>query len=189
MVTTRVRTWTVKEYHQMLRAGILAPDERVELLSGQIWEMSPQEPPHAATTRRASRYLDRLLRDVADVRVQLPITLEPDSEPEPDIAVVRLQPNDYEDHHPTPDDIFGVIEVADTTLRKDRKQKALAYGSAGIPEYWILDVNGRRAYILREPNEIGYGAEVIITPTDTVRSLAFPAIEIPLAELFLPVGD
>ena len=159
MVLTDVRTWTVDEYHRMLQAGILSADERVELVNGYIVEMSPQEPPHSATTRRASRYLDRLLADLADVRAQLPITLRPKSEPEPDIAIVRWEPQEYSDRHPSIEDIFWVIEISDTTLRKDREQKALAYATAGIPEYWILDVKGRQAYVLREPRETGYISE------------------------------
>ena len=185
MVLTDVRTWTVDEYHQMLKTGILSADERVELVHGHILEMSPQEPPHSATTRRASRYLDRLLEDLADVRTQLPITLRPKSEPEPDIAIVRLDPDEYGDRHPSVEDIFWVIEISDTTLRKDREQKALAYAAAGIPEYWILDVNRRQVYILREPVEEGYTSERLLTPIGSVRPLAFPSLEIQLSKLFL----
>lgn len=185
VVDTGIRTWTVNEYHQMLSAGILANDERVELLSGKILKMSPQEPPHSATTRRASRYLDRLLSNLADVRSQLPITLKPDSEPEPDIAIVRFDANEYADHHPSIEEIYWVIEVSDTTLRKDREQKASIYGKAGIPEYWILDVNAQQAYILREPNSDGYGFEDCLSRDDSVCPLAFPSLNIALDELFL----
>ncbi|QIZ69284.1 Uma2 family endonuclease [Oxynema aestuarii] len=184
--STQARTWTVDEYHQMLQAGILTSDERVELLSGSILQMSPQEPPHAATTRRASRYLDRLLDNLADVRTQLPITLLPNSEPEPDIAIVRLDANAYGDRHPGVEDIFWAIEIADTTLRKDREIKALVYARARIREYWILDVNRQQAYILRNPNDRGYSSEAILTASDSVCSLAFPWLDISLSELFLP---
>jgi Uma2 family endonuclease len=186
MVETGVRTWTVEEYHQMLRAGILAEDEKVELLSGQILAMSPQEPPHSATTRRASRYLDRLLAEIADVRTQLPITLQPDSEPEPDIAIVRLDPNEYADHHPSVEEIFWAIEIADTTLRKDRDRKASIYARAGIPEYWVLDIKNRIAYIFRDPIDGEYRSKQRLTPNDSLRPLAFPFLEISLSELFLP---
>ena len=185
VVDAGIRTWTIDEYHQMLRAGILTSDERVELLSGKILQMSPQEPPHSATTRRASRYLDRLLASLADVRTQLPVTLGPDSEPEPDIAIVCFDVNEYADYHPSVDEIYWVIEVSDTTLRKDRDQKAAIYGKVGISEYWILDVKTRQAYILREPNNEGYGFEDCLTPDDSVCPLAFPSLKIALAELFL----
>lgn len=185
MVSTNVRTWTVEEYHQMLKAGILPAEERVELVHGQILEMSPQPPPHSATTRRASRCLDRLLEDFADVRTQLPITLRPNSEPEPDIAIVRLDSNEYGDRHPSIDDIFWVIEISDATLRNDREQKALAYAKAGIPEYWILDVNTHQAYVLRDPSDEGYQSEAILKSTNSVRPLAFLTLEIQLSKLFL----
>jgi Uma2 family endonuclease len=90
MALARVRLWTVDEYHRMLEAGILGERDRVELLEGQIVEMSPQLPPHASTTQRTARYLDRLLENQAYVRMQLPITLRPNSEPEPDVAIVQI---------------------------------------------------------------------------------------------------
>lgn len=185
MALTKVRAWTVEDYHHMLEAGILTTDDAVELLNGQVIEMSPQEPRHAATTRRASRYLDRLLEG-ADVRTQLPLTLKPKSEPEPDIAVVRLHPNEYADHHPAAEDVFLLIEISDTTLRKDRNQKALVYAKAGIFDYWILDLNKRQAFIFRNPQSSGYQSEVVVLPIESCALVAFPDVQIPLSELFLP---
>ena len=104
MTTTQLRLWTVDEYHRMFEADILTTEDRVELLEGRIIQMSPQQPPHAATTQRTWKYLYRLLLDKADIRVQLPITLRPNSEPEPDIAVVRINSREYIDAHPTADD-------------------------------------------------------------------------------------
>jgi Uma2 family endonuclease len=186
MVFTKVRTWTVDEYHRMFAAGILSDADAVELLDGQVIEMSPQEPPHAATTRRASRYLDRLLEGRADVRSQLPITLQPMSEPEPDIAVVRLDDLDYANRHPAPADIFLIIEISDSTLRKDRQQKALIYAKAQIPEYWILAVNTRQAFIFRDTDGDRYQTEHCLSATDCCSMVALPDQNIPLSELFLP---
>nr|WP_277879727.1 Uma2 family endonuclease [Coleofasciculus sp. FACHB-SPT9] len=92
MTVTGRRLWTVDEYHRMLETEILTTDEQVELLEGQILEMSPQQPPHAATMQRAFNYLNSLLTNQAFLRMQLPITLRPNSEPEPNIAVVRIDP-------------------------------------------------------------------------------------------------
>lgn len=186
MALTKIRSWTVEDYHHMLEVGILTTDESVELLDGQVIEMSPQEPPHAATTRRASRYLDRLLDGRADVRTQLPLTLKPKSEPEPDIAVVRSHPNEYADRHPSAEDVFLLIEISDTTLQKDRKQKALVYARSGIFDYWILDVNKRQAFVFRNPQSSGYRSEVALLPTESCALVAFPDVQIPLAKLFLP---
>lgn len=117
MTTTQSRLWTVDEYHRMIEAGILTTEDKVELLEGRIIQMSAQRPPHAATTQRIDRYLQTLLRNQADIRSQLPITLST-SEPEPDIAVVRIDPGGYADHHPAPNEILLLIEVAHTTLRQ-----------------------------------------------------------------------
>lgn len=185
MSLAKVRLWTVDEYHRMIETGILAEGDRVELLEGQIVEMNPQLPPHAATTQRAFRYLDRLLDEVAYVRMQLPITLKPKSEPEPDIAVVRIDPNEYGNCHPTPADIFLIIEVADSTLLNDRQQKALIYAKAGILDYWILDVNARQVYVFREPTQAGYQQEKTFPANTMLAPIALPNQDILLNQLFL----
>lgn len=185
MTATQIRLWTVEEYHRMIDAGILTPDDKVELLEGKIVAMSPQRPPHAGTTQRSDRYLQNLLRDIAQIRVQLPITLST-SEPEPDIAVVRIDPNAYGDRHPNANDIFLLIEISYTTLNIDRDEKAPIYARANIPEYWILDISDRRVYIFRNPTESGYQEEIIINADVAIGPLAFPEITIPFSELFLP---
>lgn len=185
MLPTKAKLWTVDDYHRMIETGVLTGSDRVELLEGQIIEMNPQLPPHAATTQRAFRYLDRLLESVAYVRMQLPVTLKPKSEPEPDIVVVRIDVNEYGDRHPTPDEIFLIIEVADSTLLSDRQQKALVYAKASISDYWILDVNTRQVYVFREPTPDGYQQNVILAANTVLAPVAFPSITIPLNQLFL----
>lgn len=180
-----LKSWTVDEYHRMIAAGILAGGDRLELLDGQIIQMNPQLPPHAATTQRAARYLDRLLDEVAYVRMQLPVTLPPNSEPEPDIAVVRLDANEYGDRHPAASDILLLIEIADSTLLSDRQTKALIYARAGIADYWILDVNSRQVLVFREPSADGYRQSVTLPANAAIAPLAFPDIAIPLTQLFL----
>jgi Uma2 family endonuclease len=185
MFLAKAKLWTVDDYHRMVETGLLTGSDRVELLEGQIVEMNPQLPPHAATTQRAFRYLDRLLETVAYVRMQLPVTLKPKSEPEPDIAVVRIDANEYGDRHPTPEDIFLIIEVADSTLLGDRRQKASIYAKAAIPDYWILDVNARQVYVFREPTQEGYQQETIFPTNMMLAPISFPDITIPLNQLFL----
>ena len=145
MTATREKTWTVEEYHRMIEAGILTEGDNIELLDGRIVEMSPQTPLHAGTTQRSDRYLQHLLRDLAEIRAQLPITLA-SSEPEPDIAVVCIDPGAYGDHHPNPSEILLLIEVSYSTLQIDRREKALIYARANIAEYWILDQRARRIF-------------------------------------------
>lgn len=110
------RRWTVAEYHRMLTAGILTTADRVELLDGQILEMSPQDPPHASTTSSFGNELVLLFAGKAWIRQQLPLTIAPDSEPEPDIAVVKIDPQRYRDRHPVPEEVCLVIEIADSTF-------------------------------------------------------------------------
>jgi len=185
MTATQIRLWTVEEYHRMIDVGILTPDDKVELLEGKIVAMSPQTPPHAGTTQRSSDYLKVRLRGIAYVRMQLPITLS-NSEPEPDIAVVRIDPNVYGEAHPNAKDILLLIEISYTTLNIDRAEKAPIYARANIPEYWILDISKRCVYIFRNPTESGYQEEIILNGDGAIAPLAFPEIEIPFSELFLP---
>jgi Uma2 family endonuclease len=117
--------WSVNDYHRMIEAGILK-DRRVELLAGEIVEMSPETPIHYNTAKRGAKYLEELLSDRADVRFNGLITLS-NSQPEPDIAVVRLPESNYNDRHPEPQDIFLIIEVAKTSLRKDLDNLTCCY--------------------------------------------------------------
>lgn len=184
MTSTPVRLWTIDDYHRIIEANILTSEDHVELLEGQILQMSPQQPPHAATTQRASDYLRDLLAGKAIIRVQLPITLRPNSEPEPDVAVVRINPDEYQESHPTPDDIFLVIEVADASLSIDRKQKASTYARAKIADYWVLNVSKRQAHVFREPKDGTYQQETLLSEDAFLSLVAFPNTEVQIAQLF-----
>lgn len=180
-----LKRWTVEDYHRMIGAGILTPDDRVELLDGQIVEMAPQNPPHASTTDESADYLKALFAGQARVRTQLPITLAPNSEPEPDIAIVRIDQRRYSDRHPAPADVFLLIEIADSTLQRDRTRKAKIYASAGIPEYWIVDLNSQQVIILRDPQANAYQSEQVLSIQAEIAPIAFPRIMIRLQNLLL----
>lgn len=184
MSSIKVRLWTVDEYHRMIEQDILTSDDKVELLEGQIIHMSPQRPPHAATTQCAANYLTRLLVKQTYIRVQLPLTLPPNSEPEPDIAVVRIDAREYFDRHPAADDIFLLVEVAQTTLQSDRVNKARIYARANIPEYWVLDVEQRQLYVFRQPQADVYQQEIILNQDATISIVAFPDVNLSLSNLF-----
>ncbi|AFY60292.1 Uma2 family endonuclease [Synechococcus sp. PCC 6312] len=173
-LTTDLRTLTVQEYHHMIEAGILASDERVELIQGQLYKMTAKGTAHSAAVTRIDRIFSQQLANQALLRLQDPVQLSDFSEPEPDIAIVKVDPLDYEDHHPTPAEIFLLIEVADSTLRRDRDLKVPVYGQSGIREYWILDVQQRCLYVFRQPSPSGYQDEQQLTEQDTVTPLAFP---------------
>ena len=184
VIEAGLHMWTVDDYHRMIASEILTTETRVELLEGQIIEMSPQQPPHVATTQIASDYLRKLLEEKATIRVQLPITVRPNSEPEPDIAAVRINSQHYINSHPVPDDIFLLVEVADSTLNTDRNKKSRTYAKAKIQEYWVLDVNSQQIYIFREPGENSYMQEIILDVNAKLSLVAFPEIEVEIRKLF-----
>jgi Uma2 family endonuclease len=179
------RRWTVNEYHRMIAAGILASHDRVELLDGHIIEMAPQEPLHASITSSFGNNFVLLFAGKAWVRQQLPITIPPNSEPEPDIAVVKLNEQRYRDRHPIPEEIYLLIEVADSSLAYDRDRKAQVYAKANILEYWVIDVRQRQVLVFRQPQAASYQIKQVLEGTDAIAPVAFPEIEIKLSNLFI----
>ncbi|NEO32100.1 MAG: Uma2 family endonuclease [Symploca sp. SIO3C6] len=173
-VTAEIRRFSVYDYHRMVETGILAPDERVELIEGQLYRMAAKGTFHSAAITRINRLLEARLRGRVLLRFQDPVRLSDDSEPEPDVAVVQPDPLDYEDHHPTPEEIYLLIEVSDRTLKRDRELKAPAYGHSGIREYWIVDINARQLYVFREPGAEGYAHQVVLAESDLIAPVAFP---------------
>ena len=180
----QIRLWSIADYHQMIEAGILDEDDRVELLEGKIVCMSPQRPFHAASVQRSSRLLFKLLSDRAEIRVQLPVILGNDSEPEPDLAVVRFDADEYSFRHPEVPDIYLLIEVADSTIAKDRNQKARIYAKNQVLEYWILDLQKRQVYVFRQPEESVYREKLILNSDDSITMQAFPDVAIALNDMF-----
>ncbi|NJR63216.1 MAG: Uma2 family endonuclease [Cyanobacteria bacterium CRU_2_1] len=172
--------WSVEEYHRMVEAGILH-GRYVELLAGEIVEMSPETPIHYTTAKRGAKYLEELLSGKADVRFNGPITLA-DSEPEPDIAIVRLPESAYNDRHPAPQDIFWIVEVAKTSLKKDLEIKAAIYATAAIQEYWVLDLSAQQMIVFRNPQEGKYVEDYTIGE-GTMTSLAFTEVSVSVKRL------
>lgn len=181
-----LRQWTVAEYQKMAAAGIFHPEERVELIAGQIIRMSAKGTAHTSAVGRTAKVLRRLLENRADIRTQDPIQLDNFSEPEPDIAVVKIDSLDYADHHPTTSELFLIIEVADSSFKYDRETKGKVYAQSRIRDYWVLDVINRKLHVFREPTQEGYDSEVIFTEDAIVLSLQFPAIAIAIAQILPP---
>lgn len=182
-----LRLWTVKEYHQMAAAGIFHPEERVELIAGQIIRMSAKGTAHTAAVGRIDKLLQNRLGEQAWIRKEDPIQLDDFSEPEPDIAVVRIDPLDYADHHPTTSEVYLIIEVAGSSFKYDCETKGKGYAQSGIADYWVLDVNNRKLHVFREPNQEGYQSEVILLEDASVSPLQFPTLAIALANILPPV--
>ena len=142
---------SVDQYHAMIHAGILTDDDPVELLEGWLVAKMPKNPPHRAVTRLLRQVLERLVPAEWYVDSQEPITTD-DSEPEPDVVVVRGETRHYLDRHPGPNDVGLVIEVADTTLQRDRGFKKRLYARAGIPVYWIVNLSDNQCEVYTEPS-------------------------------------
>lgn len=134
------RRFNVTEYYQMAEAGILTPDDRVELIAGEIIKMSPIGSPHAACVSRLTRLLHNQIANEAIISTQNPVRLDNFSEPVPDIALLKPRKDYYAARHPLPADVFLIIEVADTSLLKDRSVKLPLYAGSGIFEIWLVNL-------------------------------------------------
>jgi Uma2 family endonuclease len=172
------RRFTTAEYHAMAEAGVLAEDERVELITGEIVRMAPIGSRHAGCVRGLNRQLSRLLGYKASIAVQDPVVLDDTSEPEPDIAVLRFREDDYRNLHPRPADILFLIEVADTSVDYDRNVKIPLYAQAGIPEAWLVRLREMCIEIYRNPAPTGYQEMRTLRSGDPVSPLAFPDLEL-----------
>jgi Uma2 family endonuclease len=177
------RLFTVDEYHRMFEAGILGDDERVELLEGVIVVLPSQNPPHASAIQRLNKWLVRQLDDSLALLPQLPVTLGSRSEPVPDLAVVRAEDIDRKT---LPKTALLVIEVADTSLRKDRGFKAALYARFGIAEYWIVVVQESAVEVYRDPDPAAgrYRTLLTMAKEGTLVPARVPGVSISLADLF-----
>ncbi|HEY9799635.1 MAG TPA: Uma2 family endonuclease [Leptolyngbyaceae cyanobacterium] len=185
--TLQLRLWTVEEYHRMAEAGIFGADERVELLEGKIIWMIAKGTAHRSAVGRTDYLFKNRLGKQAWISVQDPVKLNERSEPEPDISVVKVDPLDYADHHPTPSEVYLIIEVADSSLKLDCETKAQAYSQAGIKDYWVLDVVNRQLHVFREPTSEGYKIKVVLAEDGTITPLEFPDLQIVVLEMLPPV--
>ncbi|MEM8721814.1 MAG: Uma2 family endonuclease [Cyanobacteria bacterium P01_G01_bin.39] len=174
--------WSIDEYHSLIESGLLA-DKPVELLNGEIIEMSPEREEHSYTNDDVAQLLRDKLKGLAKIRESHPITLD-NSEPEPDIAVVRLPKTIYTQHHPYPQDIYWLIEIFNKTLSKDLTEKSMIYAQNNIPEYWVVDLVNKQLIIHTDPQNNQY-AQIKVYKGGTVSPLAFPDIEIALNQLLL----
>lgn len=147
------RRISVAEFHRMVEVGILAEDDRVELLEGVLIAMPPMGEPHAWSVQELTHLIVRALPDGYRARPQLPVTLGDYSEPQPDLAIVPLKAGDPHTNHP--ESALLVIEVSDSSLRYDRNAKGPVYARWGIPEYWIIDVEGRAVEVRTNPDPAG----------------------------------
>jgi Uma2 family endonuclease len=177
-VDPKRRRFTRAEYHQMAQTGILKPRPRVELIDGDIIEMSPIGRPHKSSVDRLLRRFDRNVGDDAIVRVQSSIVLDDYGEPEPDVTLLRYREDFYADSDEVPADILLVIEVAESSESYDRRTKAPLYARYGIPELWIVDLNRDRITCYLDPTAGGYATTRVFRRGESLSPLAFPDLTI-----------
>jgi Uma2 family endonuclease len=173
------RLFDVDEYYRMAEVGILKPDERVELIEGEIRVMSPIGRRHISALLRLNRVFSRSLLDVAEVSIQMPVRLRHRVEPEPDVAILRLRDDEsrpYESAQPGPADVLLIVEVAWSSLTYDLGEKSALYARYGVPELWVLDLTQDRLMIHREPTADGYASVVELPRGETISPVAFPDV-------------
>jgi len=179
------RRFTRKEYHRMAEVGILTRNDRVELIRGEIITISPQGRRHRTFIDNLNHLLDTRLAGRAIVSVQMPILLADDTEPEPDIQILRRRPVPYKDREADADDALLLIEVAESSLAYDRSTRLRLYAAAGIPEYWLVECSAESIEVYRTPHPDGYrDVTRVVGPGATVAVQAFPDVVLRLAEVF-----
>ncbi|MGK7891497.1 MAG: Uma2 family endonuclease [Leptolyngbyaceae cyanobacterium] len=183
--STRIKRWSVDEYHRISELGLLS-DERTELLAGHIILMASKGTPHVTSLHLLANLVREQLGDTALVRTQDPIQLDDFSEPEPDLAIVQGNVLDYTEQHPRPDQVYLVVEVADSTLKQDCEVKDKLYAQAGITDYWVLDLKNRQLHVFRNLTPDGYTQRLILKEPNQIAPLAFPDLEITLSSILPP---
>lgn len=179
------RRFDVDDYHRMISAGIVQEDDRVELLDGEIVQMHGAGRRHAACVLGLTHRLVTALTGRALIGIQNPVRLGRYSEPEPDVSVLRPREDLYVSTPPTPEDVFLVIEVADSSLAKDRSVKLELYAEAGVRELWIVDLTSDALLAHRDPEPRGYRSRERLT-AGRIAPLAFPDLELDLTEILPP---
>ena len=188
MSAVQARRWTRQEYDRMIGAGVLTPEDRVELIDGEILAMTPQGSAHATGVSLAQEALRAAVGRDVHIRTQLPLACGAESEPGPDVALVAGSVRDYRDAHPQ--SALLVVEVADTTLAYDRDVKASLYARAGVPEYWLVNLAEAVVEVHRDPMvtphaRFGWRYRTMdrFGPGDSIAPLSFPHARIAVADL------
>jgi Uma2 family endonuclease len=188
----RRRRFTREEYHRLADVGILHEDDRVELIEGEIVQMTPIGRHHAACVAELNRLLVPAVGQRALLWPQNPITLPDDTEPQPDIVLLRPRADRYLQDDARPEDVLLLIEVADTSQRYDRLVKLPLYGRAGVPEVWIVDLPGEVIEVYRRPTPSGYAHVEPVGRGGAVAPAAFPDIVLPVDTILVrhsPAGE
>ena len=179
--TVRRRLWTRESFDRMVEAGAFDEDDRIELLDGEIWEMTPPGSRHVTGSRLVEEALRVAFGAGFEIRRETPFALDDTSQPQPDISVVRGSIRDFTDAHPS--HALLLVEVSDSTLSHDRGRKLAAYSRNEISEYWILDLKASRLEVYRDPSDSEYLSKSVFAADDTVSPVHAPDSVIVVADL------
>jgi Uma2 family endonuclease len=170
-------------YHSLDKNGAFKPDERLELIDGEIYEMSPIGSRHSRIVKILNELLIRQFSDEFIISVQDPIALDDRSEPQPDLCILRRTGDYYQDELPKASDVHLLIEVADTSSGFDREKKIPRYSAAGIPETWLIDLESGHVEVHTMPKESAYGLVKIYLRGENAVSETFPKLNVPVSEI------
>jgi Uma2 family endonuclease len=174
---------TTQEFFRMGKAGVLDPEARIELIEGEMIDMPPIAPPHAGRTTRLTLLLIEAIGRRAVVSTQNPILLGDLSAPQPDIAILKPRDDFYSSEHPQAEDVLLVIEVADSSVRYDRKRKLPLYARYGIPEVWLIDIPARAIWVHRAPENGAYQTAFQLDPPHRISPSMLDGVELELGAL------
>lgn len=173
----------------MAETGILTEDDAVELLRGEIIEMSPINVAHASTVNRLIQLLAKKVGEQAILSVQNPLQINQESLLQPDVTLLRPREDFYSVGHPGPEAVLLLIEVADSSILYDRAAKARLYAAAGVVDYWIINLLARQIEVYREPQPDGYRMTIRYTPGESLLCLAFPDIAFNVDDIIGPPSE
>ncbi len=183
MATSSTHRFTVKEYYRLGEIGVLRPDDQVELLDGRVLDLPRTSPLHASVRTELSLFLIGASARRWITSVQNPIHLDDYPELRPDISLVKPVLDFYREQHPQPEHVFLLIEISQSTLDSDRSEKLPAYGRAGIPEVWLVNLVDQVVEVYREAHFTGYSSTQILRAGEQARPMAFPDVVIDVGEL------
>jgi Uma2 family endonuclease len=189
MIAVTRRLFTLKEYEHLEEIGFFNPEERIELIRGELIKMAAKGRIHSVCNTLLVKEFYTLIADQAIIRVQDPIIILPNSAPEPDIVIARLKEDNYLSSHPLPEDILLLIEVSDSTLHSDQKFKLYLYAEAGITNYWIFNLVDNHLEVYTEPyqeneNKFNYRSKRIYLPNEQIKIPEFNNVFLELSSIF-----
>jgi len=191
MTITQAKRFTLDEYHRLTEIGFFHEDDHIELINGEIIQIVAKGTAHETCLRKLLKELPKLIGDRATLQCQAPITVLPNSEPEPDFAIVQNRDDNYLSAHPSPADVLLVMEVADSSLNYDQDVKIPLYAQAGISDYWIFNLLDNHLEYYSEPyqdnhGKSGYLNKRIVLPNQVIVLPYFPDLSLDLNKVFPP---